>query len=504
METRREKKGNIILLSMFAAYLVFNGILLAGHELWRDEANVWLIARELTPIQLFREIRYQGHPCLWYLLVMPFAKLGFPFKTISVVSFLIMAVGAGVFTFKAPFHPITKLICLLSPIFSYYYPVVARNYCLIALLLILLACYYPKRNEKPWIYGLLLGLLVQADTIALATAGLISLMWLYEGISESIREKQMVFLFNKAKGLWISLASLLLWMAEFKNVSDSPEFQFRQLAFSEFLREIRNFSYSILTRMTGQGQVFDTILIILFFAAGILISIKLKTLWPMIVMAGTFLFQVVFSILVYQLHIWHYITVGFALIWFFWLGDRKDREEETASKRERCLKISCRILAEVVLLLLSITMFLRWNAPEESSSLKNALSGVYSDGVNAAAYIRENVDKEELIFSTDVSEASTVQAYLGKEYTFYYAGSGKKATYADYADEQKKTVTYEQLLTWVNDNFPEKDSFYILESPGKCIEELSDEVRAEFQVCYQTEGETARGEEYTLYLVRME
>ena len=149
-------------------------------------------------------------------------------------------------------------------------------------------------------------------------------------------------------------------------------------------------------------------------------------------------------------------------------------------------------------------MFLRWNAPEESSSLKNALSGVYSDGVNAAAYIRENVDKEELIFSTDVSEASTVQAYLGKEYTFYYAGSGKKATYADYADEQKKTVTYEQLLTWVNDNFPEKDSFYILESPGRCIENLSDEVRAEFQVCYQTEGETARGEEYTLYLVRME
>lgn len=504
METRREKRENIILLIMFAAYLIFNGIMLAGHELWRDEANVWLMARELTPIQLFKEIRYQGHPCLWYLLIMPFAKLGFPFKTISIVSFLIMAVGAGVFTFKAPFHPITKLICLLSPIFSYYYPVVARNYCLIALLLILLAFYYPKRNEKPWIYGLMLGLLVQADTIALATAGLISLMWLYEGISESVREKQMVSLFNKAKGLWIPLASLLLWIAEFKNVSDSPEFQFRQLAFSEFLREIRNFSYSILTRMTGQGQVIDTILIILFFVAGILISIKLKNLWPMIVMAGTFLFQVVFSILVYQLHIWHYITVGFALIWFFWLGDRKDREEETASKRERGLNISCRILAEVVLLLLSITMFLRWNAPEESSSLKNAISGVYSDGVNTASYIRKNVEKDELILSTDVSESSTVQAYLGKEYTFYYAGSGKKATYADYANEQKKTITYEQLLTWVNDNFPEKDSFYILESPGKCIEELSDEVRAEFQVCYQTEGETARGEEYTLYLVRME
>ena len=504
MERGWKKRENIILMILLAGYLIFNGIMLAGHELWRDEANVWLIARELSPIQLFEEIRYQGHPCLWYLLVMPFAKLGFPFKTISVVSFLIMAVGAGIFTLRAPFHPVTKLICLFSPIFSYYYPVVARNYCLIALLLILLAYYYPKRNEKPWIYGLMLGLLVQADTIALPIAGLISLMWLYEGVSKSIVERQASPLFNKVKGLWLPLASLLLWIAEFKNVSDSPEFQFRQLTILEFLREIKNFSYSILTRMTGQGQAFDTILIVLFFAAGILLSIRLKNLWPMIVMVGTFLFQAVFSILVYQLHIWHYVAIGFTLVWFFWLGNLKEADGGIAFGRNRFPYFFCRVLSEVVLILLSVTMFLRWNAPEESSSLKNAISGVYSDGVNMAAYIRKNVEKDELILSTDVSESSTVQAYLGKEYTFYYAGSGKKATYADYAFEQKETITYDRLLAWIRDEFPEKDSFYILESPGNCIKEIPDGTKAAFQVCYQTEGETARGEEYTLYRVGME
>ena len=504
MEREWKKRESIILTIFLVGYFAFNGILLAGHEWWRDEANVWLMARELSPIQLFGEIRYQGHPCLWYLLVMPFAKLGFPFKTISVISFLVMSFGAGIFTFKAPLHPITKFACLFSPVFSYFYPVVARNYCLIALLLILLAYYYPKRNEKPWLYGLMIGLLVQADTIALATAGLISLMWLWEGISQSIRNRQLAPLFNKAKGLWIPLASLLLWIVEFRNVSDSPEYQFRRLEVSEFLQEIRNFSYSILTRMTGQGQVFDTILIVLFLTVGILISIKLKNLWPMIVMTGTFLFQAVFSILVYQLHIWHYIIIGFALIWFFWLGNQKDQEKEADSKRNRYLNLSCRIVSEVVLLLLSVTMFLRWNAPEESSSLKNALFGVYSDGVNAAAYIRENVDSEELILSTNVSESSTVQAYLGKDYTFYYAGSGKKATYADYAEEQKKTISYEKLITWVKDHFPERENFYILESPGNCIEYTSDEVKAEFQVYYQTEGETARGENYTLYRVTIE
>ena len=501
MERRWKKRENIILTILLAGYLVFNGILLAGHELWRDEANVWLIARELSPIQLFREIRYQGHPCLWYLLIMPFAKLGFPFKTISALSFLVMAFGAGIFTFKAPFHPMTKFVCLLSPIFSYYYPVVARNYCLIALLLILLAHYYPKRNEKPWFYGLLLGLLVQADTIALATAGLISLMWLYEGISQSVRNRQAAPLFNKVKGLWIPFVSLLLWMAEFKNVSDSPEYQFRQLTISEFLQEIRNFSYHILSRMTGQGQAFDTILIVLFLAVGILISIKLKNLWPMIVMVGTFLLQAVFSILIYQLHIWHYIAIAFTLIWFLWLGGSKEEGEETVPKRTRCFNFSCRILSEIVLILLSVTMFIRWNSPEESSSLSNALFGVYSDGVNVAAFISENVDQEELILSTDVSESSTVQAYLGKGYTFYYAGNGKKATYADYAAEQKQVISYDEMIVWAKANFPEKEEVYILESPSNCIENIPDEAKAEFQVCYQTEGETARGENYILYRV---
>ena len=60
----RKKIDRIILAVIFVAYVVFNGLLLMRHEQWRDEANVWLMARELSPMQLFGEIRYQGHPCL--------------------------------------------------------------------------------------------------------------------------------------------------------------------------------------------------------------------------------------------------------------------------------------------------------------------------------------------------------------------------------------------------------------------------------------------------------
>ena len=86
----KEKVSKIAPPVIFAVWLIFNGILLARHELWRDEANVWLMARELTPWELLGEIKYQGHPCLWYLLVMPFAKAGLPFKTIGILSLSIM------------------------------------------------------------------------------------------------------------------------------------------------------------------------------------------------------------------------------------------------------------------------------------------------------------------------------------------------------------------------------------------------------------------------------
>ena len=177
-----KKFKNTVMAVLLLGYLIFNGILLAGHELWRDEANVWLIAGKLTPFQLLKEIKYQGHPCLWYLLLMPLAKSGLPFRTIVYVSYGIMAAGAGIFLYRAPVSLPVKALCLFSPIFTYYYSVIARNYCLVALFLLILALDYQNRNRHPVRYGTWLFLLVQSDTVALAPAGMICLMWLSEGI----------------------------------------------------------------------------------------------------------------------------------------------------------------------------------------------------------------------------------------------------------------------------------------------------------------------------------
>ncbi|MCM1135223.1 MAG: hypothetical protein NC400_06560 [Clostridium sp.] len=496
MERKRKLILNLILTGIFFAYLIFNGVLLMRHELWRDEANVWLIARELSPVQLFAEIKYQGHPCLWYLIVMPFAKMGLPFKTIGVISYCIMAITAGIYLFKAPLCAPVKIVSLFSPVFSYFYADIARNYCLIALILVLLAVCYPKRNERPVLYGLLLGLLVQADTIALMAAGMISLMWLWENVLCSIREKSGRAFLGILKGIWIPLASLFLWIAQFYQVSDSPEFQLRAMGAGEFLGEMRRYCLWILERLSGMGEGFCVFMLLAFLLLFLAASIWQKNGWAMIVMTAAYLFEAAFSIVVYQLHIWHFIALCFVLIWALWILYSQKKDKGPSGKGGAGILIGIQTL----FLMLAVCMFFHWNSEEEASNLDNALHGLYSDGEGAASYIRDNISSEELILSDNVSMASSVLAHL-PDYEFYYAGNGQKAVYADYGAEQSREISWDETLSWVERDFLDKEEFYLLGTEGSCITDR--ERLSEYEILYQTGQETARGEEYQIYRVRL-
>lgn len=493
---RRKSIEGFITTGIFLIWLIFNGLLLILHEPWRDEANVWLIARELSPIQLFREIKYQGHPCLWYLLAMPFAKVGLPFRTIEILSFLIMAATAGIFWYKGPLHRVAKAFCLFSPIFTYFYPVIARNYCLIAFLLILLAWQYPERGKHCVRYGLLLGLLVQADTIAIPAAGLISAMWFMEALWQCMKTKTFHPMKRILEGIWIPAVSLVLWFFQFYQVTDSPQFQMQELGIWEMLREIRNFSYVILIRLTGGGQAFCRIFFLCCLIAFLVISVKLKNGWAMVVLFGAFLCQAAFSALVYQLHIWHYISLGFVFIWAVWILWKQVQEKDALGKMVK----GGLGAVEVLLILLSTFMLMHWNSGEEPSNLANALNGVYSDGGNTADFIKENISPEALIISDNVPMASTILAYL-KDYEFYYAGNGKKESYADWSEEQSRTVTYAEMLAWVSDTFPDIKEFFVIRTTESCIYDA--EAMEECEMLYQSENGTVRAEEYKIIKVRI-
>lgn len=482
----------------FAVYVMWNLILLWNHEPWRDEANVWLMARNLSPLQLLQEIKYQGHPCLWYFLVMPFAKMGFPYRTIGVLSTFVMTVTAWFYLRKSPQCIPVRILVLFSPVFTYFYPTIARNYCLVALLLILLAVSYPERNLHPIRYGILLGLLVQADTIAIAPAGMITLVWLWENAYAWWKEKDPRKLSGSVKGAVIALVSLLFWILQFYQVSDSPVFVVQDYEIRELFTEVRNYLYIILIRMTGWSQTGCIWFFVITFVLICVISVRNRNISGAAVFLLNCMFQCVFSVLVYQLHIWHYLSLCFTWIWMMWVMQDTAKEKQCSGSRSYRFAYGA---LTVTFGVLAVAMFLHWNSEEETSNLQNALHGSYSDGANAAAFIKENLDPEDLLLSTNVCMESSIAAFL-PDYHFYYAGTGKEESYADWSEAQSGNISVEELLIFIREKFPDKEVAYLIQGGDSCInnaEELS-----AYEIVYETAESTARGEEYQIYRIEIQ
>ena len=145
---------------LFLVYAIITFLTVLNHEVWSDEAQAWVLTRDTNLIELIKLVRIEGHPLLWYLLILPFTKLINSFNAImgmQILNWLLVIIGMGFFVFKAPFNNITKFSVLFSSGILYWYPVVARSYCLIPILLFLLAVLYEKQKEHPfWYVGLLI------------------------------------------------------------------------------------------------------------------------------------------------------------------------------------------------------------------------------------------------------------------------------------------------------------------------------------------------------------
>jgi hypothetical protein len=175
---------NVVLWLVWALYSAVVLYTTSNHEPWRDEAQSWLIARDNSLLGLFQYLPNEGHPPLWYLLLMPFAKLGFAYSTINVIHNLIVIAFAWLLLFKNNINFVLKVALLFSYFFIYEYAVIARNYSIVALILAGIGAMYAKRFEKPLLYALLIFLLFQTNVLAFCTGVGLGAIFFLEMIEE--------------------------------------------------------------------------------------------------------------------------------------------------------------------------------------------------------------------------------------------------------------------------------------------------------------------------------
>src|SRR6059058_3177685 len=140
---------------VLAAYAAGLAIIEAHHEPWRDEADCWLLARDADLFTFFHRMGLSGTPGLWHALLVPLARTGLPYASQAVLHILIASCTAALILWKAPFPLILRIMTIYSYYLSYEYSVVVRSYALGVLLLFCIATIYPRRYEKPLVFGLL-------------------------------------------------------------------------------------------------------------------------------------------------------------------------------------------------------------------------------------------------------------------------------------------------------------------------------------------------------------
>ena len=106
------------------------------HEKWADEAQAWLIARDLGLRAIwFHELRYEGSPGLWHTILWVaqhvfHAKYG----ALGYIGMAGAAAGVALLIFKAPFPRIVRWPLAFTYFMVYQYAVIARPYTLLPLL----------------------------------------------------------------------------------------------------------------------------------------------------------------------------------------------------------------------------------------------------------------------------------------------------------------------------------------------------------------------------------
>ena len=163
-------------------YCVFHMLMMLVHEPWFDEALAWLISRDSSLYDIIFSVpHYEGHPSLWHLVLMPFAKLGAPYEfSLSFVSLIFSGTAMVILVYKAPFKRIIRLLIPFTFYLFYQYSVISRPYCMMMLAIILMGLTYPKKDEHPGRFVLSMLFLCMTGAYGLVISCGICIVWLVE------------------------------------------------------------------------------------------------------------------------------------------------------------------------------------------------------------------------------------------------------------------------------------------------------------------------------------
>lgn len=467
---------------MLAAYFVLNAVLVYYHEPWRDEAHHWLLARDLSFFGLVSEMKYDGHLCLWNLILMPFAKIGLPYIALQLVSLGLMTLAAGLFLRKFELPLWLKALILFSPIFTYYYSAISRHYCMIPPMLFALAIVYPQRHKRVWLYSLLIAILMQTHILMLGMAFILTACWFFESLSDN-ESRQFG---NLLRGLTLPAASLVFMVVQLWGVNGSTHFSTHFGSLLDMLQSLWLKLNDCVWNLFG----FKITWLILLWCLGALLIVlitKEKGLGrPALIAAFSIFYQVAFYAFLFREHTRYLMTWPFIILFsccICWKG-----------LRSRLLR------TYLIIGLLGMTACITYI---HGRLIVQDIRMPYSDSKNLGTYLEQNFSEDDLIVCDPDDITMAAIPYLSSQ-QIWNPVIKSTYTFVKWDAERQEHITVDELLSRINESFPETDHFYLIRGRSGKIDGIEEYVQNS-DLLYETSVVPIEaGEQYRVFRVDLD
>lgn len=430
-------------LGLTCLFLVVGAFTASHHEMWRDEIQAWLLARDSTSVfNLFANLKYEGHPGLWHLCLMPLSRITDSPVIMQMFHLLITSATVYLFVRYAPFNWFQKLLFCFGYFVIYEYAIVARNYAL-GMLLITVFCVLFRERYKRFIWiGCVLFLLahtsVHALIVTIAIGGALCCEYVFGSrFSQplnreiaAVEAKRPIWIGFALIGIGITTAVLQLnpppdtgfavaWHFTYdpKRVNNIVKLISR--AYLPIPKTTLHFWGSNLLTTYPLFQAIQIPLCCFFILFSVLLFIKRPTAL-LIYLTGTFGLLMFFYIK-YQGSIRHHGFLFLTFLMCCWiyrdspvLNFGKAEQDETDTVVSRVLNVGGTVI---------LTLLLICHVIGGIIAVRMEHRHIFSYGKLTAEYIKSQGMQDHLIVADKAPAASTVVGYLPKRQVYYLSGS---------------------------------------------------------------------------------
>ena len=501
------KKYYSIIIPLF--FFTISFLLLGRHEMWRDEIQHWLLARDSTNIYtLIENLKYEGSPGLWHFILFLITRIFNDPYYMQVLHVLISSSTIFIIFKYSPFNKIQKILLTFNYFLFFEYSLIARSYVISVFLVFIYCALFKKKENNSIKIALVLFLLSNSGIFGLILAVCLFGTTILESLLRVYKKKYELrdFIRKESFSIFIIFSGFLSSLLQlFYNIPKDETYRNLPLTLPSINKILLFLKYILrayipipdfnLSNWWGSSILKDNNLlaflsiIFLMLVISIFINYLFKRPSALFLYLSISFILSLFFLLKFSGSLRHHGLIFIGLIASLWIYNYC-----LDFNKNKKIKFGSKALTFATTSIFSLQAF----AGISAASLDYMLP--FSSAKETADFINKiDLSKYEIISHGD-AQGSAILGYIKNKKAFYYLTTGKKGSFIKWNESRsrakgdEKVKILQNLVEEIIAN--DKEVILVLNTPLK-ESIFSDE---KFREIFVSKNSTVKDEKFYIYL----